>query len=423
MIKFKSKNINITPEKPARLTGMGFDDRSEGIHSDLDINAMIFNQENKLLFLISIDTLFISKELKKIIFKEISKHFGAIPEADIIIMSTHTHYAPSLEEKRIELGKLDEQYFDFLKIKIEELVNQLYLESFTEIEIEVSKGKTNNLTTNRRRRVRQLGAYFKPFIAMEPNLKGYKNEEFKIIKFYEKKDPKNILGVIWSFPCHLTNIYNSRLISAEFPGKIRNSIRGKLNNVAMPIIYMPGFAGDVRAYPPTRISISKLLRYIFQIPYRVYHYRFMNKSEYDGWVYSVENSFWKIWNQSMKINGFNEAPLITQLIKKNIEILGVKAEGVEDLIFRKINFGNILAFYTMSAETVSEYSKMINKIAKEEFYINTGYTDEVFGYLPTQEQIKEGGYESKDYFKTFLVSGNFKSSIENTIESCLKELN
>jgi len=58
MIKFKSKNINITPEKPARLTGMGFDDRSEGIHSDLDINAMIFNQENKQLFLISFDTLF-----------------------------------------------------------------------------------------------------------------------------------------------------------------------------------------------------------------------------------------------------------------------------------------------------------------------------------------------------------------------------
>ena len=77
----------------------------------------------------------------------------------------------------------------------------------------------------------------------------------------------------------------------------------------------------------------------------------------------------------------------------------------------------------MSAETVSAYSKLIAEISINNFYICSGYTDEVFGYLPTEDQIKEGGYESNGHFKPFLITGNFSSTIEKTIELCMKEIN
>ena len=67
LIKFKSKSIDITPEIPSRLTGMQNNDTSQGIHSRLEINAMVLNQNEKFIYIISIDTLFISKELKKIL--------------------------------------------------------------------------------------------------------------------------------------------------------------------------------------------------------------------------------------------------------------------------------------------------------------------------------------------------------------------
>ena len=207
-------------------------------------------------------------------------------------MSTHTHYAPSLEENRIDLGSRDEAYFSFLLDKISDLLKLLKLENFIDIEIEVSNGKTENLTCNRRRKVRTLAGFFKPFISMEPNVKGYKNEEFKIIKILDANINGRILGVIWSFPCHPTNLFNSKLISAEFPGEIRSSIREKQNFSGLSVIYMPGFAGDVRAYPPKRRSFLKLIRTLLQLSYPVKYYRFINKEEYNIWVHSLTNSFW-----------------------------------------------------------------------------------------------------------------------------------
>lgn len=423
MMRFKSKSIDITPEIPSRLTGMKNNETSLGIHSNLEINAMVLNQNEKFIYIISIDTLFISSELKNYIIKEIQKYFNSVLETDILIMSTHTHYAPSLEEKRIDLGAKDNAYFSFLLVKISDLFKLLNLESFIDIEMEVSSGKTDNLTSNRRRKVRRLGAIFKLFIAMEPNLKGYKNEEFKIIKILEVENSKNILGVIWTFPCHPTNLFDRKLISAEFPGEVRSEIREKYNLNNLSIIYMPGFAGDVRAYPPKRESLLKFVRTFLQLSYPVKYYRFINKEEYNFWVRSLTNSFWEVWENSQKINNLKNSLLSSKINKKDISIIGIKVDGVENIIFRKISLGNKLAFYTMSAETVSEYTKVMYKITSEDFCIYTGYVDEVFGYLPTQEQIKEGGYESKEYFKRFLVSGNFNSSIENTIESCFREIN
>ena len=423
MIKFKSKKLDITPEIPSRLVGMNISDKSEGVHSNLEINIMVFNQNDLDVFLVSIDTLFISKELKIFITEEINKIFGNTFEKDILIMSSHTHYAPCLEEKRIELGIKDEDYFSFIKEKIQLLLKNLHSESFMEIEIEVSNGRTINLSCNRRRKVRTLNNYFKQFVAMEPNIKGSKNEELKIIKIYESNNNSKIIGVIWSFPCHLTNLYNKNLVSAEYPGLIRDSVREKQKSTNLPIIYMPGFAGDVRAYPPKRLSLFKILRSILQLSYPIKYYRFVNKVEYDIWVNSIKNSFWLIWNKSEKIIDFKESQLSTKINKKNVAVLGIKVDGVDDVIFRKVNFGDHLGFYTMSAETVSAYSKLIAEISTNNFYICSGYTDEVFGYLPTEDQIKEGGYESNGHFKPFLITGNFNSTIEKTIELCMKEIN
>jgi hypothetical protein len=402
---------------------MGINEKSQGVHSCLETNVMVLNQNEKFIFLVSIDTLFISKDLKDFIITELKNYYESILDTYVIILSTHTHYAPSLEEKRIDLGTRDNDYFLFLKEKISDLFKLLDLEYFSEIELEVSSGISDNLTSNRRRKVRSLKDIFNPFIAMEPNLKGYKKEEFKIIKISNANSEGQTLGVIWTFPCHPTNLYDKNLVSAEFPGFVRNDIRIKQKKEELPIIYMPGFAGNIRAYPPKRVSLLKLVRDIFQLSYPVVYYRFKNKVEYNNWVNSLTNSFWVVWGKLKKIEKINDSILSSKMNKKDISLLGINVDGVDNIIFRKISIGNELAFYTMSAETVSEYSKIMDKIANEDFIIYTGYADEVFGYLPTQVQINEGGYESKEYFKPFFVSGNFNSSIENIIESCVQEIN
>jgi len=421
MIKFKTLKINITPNQPSRLIGMNKKEFSKGIHNDLEINAMVFRYDQKNIFFISIDTLFVSLPIKKFITEEINNTFGLTNESDILIMSTHTHYAPSIEEHRIDLGIKDNKYFDFIKVKIKEIIHLLNEMTFVDVDIFLQIGNSEKLTNNRRRKVRVITNYFKQFIAMEPNLSGFKREKIEIINIRNKQN--QLIGLLWSFPCHPTNLYDKSLISSEFIGEIRKAIRKKINSNDLGIIYLPGFSGDVRASPPKRLSIGKIIRDLLQLSYPVKYYRFQNKAEYTAWINSLTHKFMYIWDNSEKIE-VGDLALKTQFIKKEIiSILGIKVKGTNDIIFRKVSFGNKLAFITISAEVVAEYIQILESQFNEEICIFVGYVDEVFGYLPTLKQIEEGGYESKDYFHAFLVSGNFSSQIENNIKACFKEMN
>ena len=422
-MQIKTNKIDITPNFPCRIIGMSAKEQSNSLHSPLEINSILLKQNDSHLFILSVDTLFINGNLKKLIVEEISKHFGYIGEADILIIATHTHYAPSLEEKRVDLGPIDECYFLLLKSKVKDLVRGLFMQKFTDCNIEICMGGSDDLTVNRRRRVRRISSFFKTFISMEADVNGYKNETIKIIKIIDAKDKNKILSTIWTLPCHPTNLYNKSLVSSEFPGAIRKSIRENQDNKEMIMVYMPGFAGDVRAAPPPRFSILKTIRYILQLSYPTKYFRFTNKEEYDAWIFLLTKRFNTILGSPSTILNLNSTLLNSKIMKKDVSILGINAEGVDNITFRKITIGGELAFYTISAEPVSAYSKIIDTIAKEKFSFYTGYSDEVFGYLPTDQQIKEGGYESSGFFKPFLITGNFKPSIENIVATCFKEMN
>lgn len=421
MLYFKSSKIDITPTTPVRLTGMGHDERSIGVDSKLEINAMIFRQQEKNIFLISIDTLFITITIKQFIYKEINEIFSNIPESDIIVMSTHTHFTPSIEDDRFDIGRKDHEYFELMKNKINELLHLLNQTPFIEVEIITQRGKTSNLTLNRRRKARTISNYFKPFITMEPNPRGYKNEKIEILNIYDIQKEKRI-GLIWSFPCHATNFYNKKIVSSEFPGRVRDFLRKKEDFDDLSVLYLPGFAGNVRAYPPKRNSVEKFLRKILQLSYPVKFYRFQNIEEYEKWVGSLIHSFEAIMKDS-QMETIGDIDLTTDINKKPLEAtLGIKANSIKDIVFRKVNFSRNHAIVTISAEVVAEYEEMLKKIFREDFCIFTGYVDETFGYLPTSKQLIEGGYESKGYFKSFLIEGNFNKEIEKNIESCLKEM-
>tara|TARA_B110000285_G_scaffold230594_1_gene297505 strand:+ start:693 stop:1973 length:1281 start_codon:yes stop_codon:yes gene_type:complete len=419
-LQFKSDKINITPDFPCVLMGMEDSKQSEGIFSKLEVNTMVFKNGEKNIYFISIDTLFITNELKRSTNELINNVFGQANEIDIIQVSSHTHYAPALEDKRIKLGKKDEKYFSFLLSQLESLFKNLKSIPFVEVELKYSEQVSKGITCNRRRRARSISNYLNSFIAMEPNPKGFIDERFKRLNIYNSVNQK-LMGTMWSFPCHPTNFPNKTLISSEFPGEIRNYIR-RLNETDATVIYFPGFAGDVRAVPPKRRSFLKLIRTIFQLSYPVSYYRFSNIEEYTAWKDSLVEIFAKIDSDENILN-CEGATLETKTSEEPLKSLGIEVEDINSLQFRQIKIGQDFAFYTISAEPVGKYSEIFNSNINDKFAICTGYTDSVFGYLPMQSQVTEGGYESEGFFDAFLVRGQFNNKIEKTVISHIKKFN
>jgi hypothetical protein len=53
-------------------------------------------------------------------------------------------------------------------------------------------------------------------------------------------------AVLWSWPCHAVSDPDTMALSADFPGALRGHIRNTLGVADLPVLYFPGFSGDIR---------------------------------------------------------------------------------------------------------------------------------------------------------------------------------
>ena len=419
-MEFKSVRVDITPEGPVYIIGFPSRVESRGINSRLELNIMVWRDGDIILFMIGIDTLFITAPILKSTAEMFRSIYGHVPDDQIILIATHTHFAPAIENNRPQLGGANQEYEAFLMQSINAGVTELSKKDFTEIELKWQSGNSNNLTSSRRRRVRSLKKIFTPFIAMEPESAGVKHEVMDVLRIQSKID-ESTLGMVWSFPCHPTNLFERDLISSEFPGAARDAMRSDCSNSEMAIVYLPGLAGDVRAAPITPPNFYVRWCNWAGWSYPKSYYRFQNTEQYKQWSGNVVSQLRKICHtptQTINTQNF-QVKLDAYSLS---DFLGLQSETISDISFRKIRFGEDLSMVFISAEVVSAYYEKLRPHLDEKFCFLTGYADEVFGYLPTESQIKEGGYESAGYFGRFGIQKKFKPDIENSLRNAIEKL-
>jgi neutral ceramidase len=90
--------IDITPEKPERLSGYsGRDNPFESVHHKLWAKAMAFgNKDDRYSILITLDLLGIYAEITEKVRSELGNLIALNPE-DFTICASHTHSGPKLE--------------------------------------------------------------------------------------------------------------------------------------------------------------------------------------------------------------------------------------------------------------------------------------------------------------------------------------
>ena len=101
-----------------------------------------------------------------------------------------------------------------------------------------------------------------------------------------------------------------------------------------------------------------------------------------------------------------------------MELIDGANPGVLEMIYLD---AGAMTFVFISAEVCSGYlSKLEKKFPSGT--LMSGYTNDVFLYLPDDEQIKEGGYEARDFFPLFGLTGSFKPNIETAVGAAAGEL-
>lgn len=400
---FTSKKVDITPKKPLPL--MGYKNsisKSGNIENNLEANIVLFENKNQMVILVSVDTLYIGENLEKKLRERFAKK-----NSNIFLISTHTHSAPSLENKFPKIGMHSDEYIDFVANKISAGINECIVLEKSNFEFFFSATKCEESIYRRKKTLyfQNKFPFYKYGLVSFPNqkVKIPNNIQFVMIKDLEGKP----LSIIWCWPCHPVAFYKNS-VSPDFPGEIRNLFRKKFHNI--PILYFPGFAGDIRP----NFQEKNILKNFIKFPLSVRSFR---KSRYDDYVRLNEKLFSSIEKSYKNLKKIKKkSPFEVRNSKFPLnEIFSKDSDESINLDYLNL-FG--LKFLFLNGEVCSPYYKILGIDQNSPFFAS-GYSSNIFGYLPSKKQIVNGGYEV-DGFKSWAeLEGKFTNDLEEVIKKRL----
>jgi len=240
-MKINCISRKISPEVPVLLAGYGKNIEAQGIHDDLYLSGIFFDDGRTRSLLLSYDLLGLDEDSIREIKRRCSEKLG-IPSVSIIISCTHTHSGP--HTRKLADSPFDEKYIKYL---IGETVNAMDEAFCCMQEVDVFHYSTScRENVNRRIILPDNSCKSLPVNKHLAKLAdGITDEEIGII-FFVMKDTEDPVAVIVNYAAHpLTSQsggLSSRMISADYPGVLRKEIERELG---ASCIFCSGACGDI----------------------------------------------------------------------------------------------------------------------------------------------------------------------------------
>jgi hypothetical protein len=118
----------------------------------------------------------------------------------------------------------------------------------------------------------------------------------------------------------------------------------------------------------------------------------------------------------------HSTPMVTKLSIRRTAIelstLGVSGD-ISELICHLFELDEKLSVVGISAEVCWEWAELVQRAFAGKTIWPVGYVDRVFGYLPTQAMLAEGGYEITGFKHSFGIRGEFVANLDEIITKAI----
>jgi neutral ceramidase len=218
----------ITPERPAWLAGYGARNKpSEGVHDPLFLTAIVFDDGNTRLVMLSADLCFVPLSIKEQIAPRIQSE-ASIPPDHLIFAATHTHSGPVTSGKNV-----DAKWLESLGDKIVTAINEA-TQSMAPVKLSVGVG-TSDVGVNRRER--------KPNgeTTLGHNEDGFVDRQVGVVRITDEAG--EAVATLINYGCHGTVLGGRNyLISADYMGA---TVRRMQDTVGGVVTFFNGAPGNV----------------------------------------------------------------------------------------------------------------------------------------------------------------------------------
>lgn len=415
-MKLSAGNIDITPQSPVPLSG--FAERSgvySTVHDNLEINLIVLKDGTRVVLLYSFDTLFVPEEFVTLVLNKYGKEYG-FKEEDIWMVASHTHFAPSLDKEKPGLGQVDDAYYKEVTEKLQTLTEQVLTAQPKDVIVKYGHTKSK-LNVNRRKKLWRLkGLWPHKKVLLYPDYHGVKDDSVHLVELVNQDGGTE--AVLWNYACHPVGFTHRTRVTAEYIGLLRGFMRDERNTSQLPVVFFQGFAGNIKAdvTAVTHTRFKDEIGYFFQ--FRPKHTRFPSTEYYLEWV----ELLWQELKQALDSATESEIDILIAS-KADIPLGAVIGNYKNKMIhFRRLSMSDTIEFIGISGEVFAEYKDILPMFANVKHTVNTGYLAGTRIYLPTDKNVKEGGYEVNMFQKRFDIKGHFHEGLDDTIKNAISSL-
>ena len=414
----KAKSI-ITPAYPIRLCGYASRNKPfEMIAEDIYLRVHIQEQKGERFLFVYGDLLWWNSDFISEVRPGLSEKY-LIRQENIWFAASHNHSGPGTGNSFTALLETyDKSYGEWLAKQIDKTIEKA-LDSMENVSIVRYDGSCD--LNVYRRKTDEAG-----IVRMCPNYYVAADTTLTIIGYYRENG--TLKGTLIHYPCH-ANLSDQNVLQPDYPG-----IALRLMDEQYPESISMFFQGCTADLRPNSVLGNQFISCDYS-KVQLFAGRFFEccqKAIADGGK-KIELSLdcylqsrvkrrqlplkqeftWEQVRKALKSERLEIRQWAEKVLEKDVR-------SWEELEISCISYGNELSFIFINAEISQIYAEYARTLYPG--CICAAYSNGMIGYLASETQINEGGYEPEGSALYFALAGTYKPEIERIIKRAIKEL-
>jgi hypothetical protein len=410
----------ITPKESLWMAGYAARNKpSEGTAQDLYAKALALQDETgKQLVIVTMDLIGIPRNLRDAVAKDVLDQHK-LPPAALLLNASHTHCGPVvrsggsvLYDVGPEMSQRIERYVAELKKTLVTLVGQA-LSDLQPAKLGYSRARAG-FAMNRR-----LPTAKEPINSPYPD--GPVEHEVPVLRIDDADGKPR--AVLFGYACHNTTL-SFYQFCGDYAGYAQECL--EKDRPGLTALFMTGCGGDQNPYP--RGTLEQAKQHGRSLANGVEAALLPKPRPVRGPLRSAleevtldfippgREELLKLKESKAK-NEQRRAELLLAELDKAGQIHAKYQYPIQI-----VRFGDDLTLIALAGEVVVDYVHRLKRELKGSTLWVAGYSNDVFGYVPSLRVLKEGGYEGGGAMRLTRLPGPFAPSVEERIIGKVHEM-
>jgi hypothetical protein len=412
--KAGTASVVVTPDADMWMAGYAARNKpSEGKVQDLFAKALALEDaDGHRLVIVTCDLIGIPRELRDSLEARVREKHGLEPSA-LLLNASHTHCGPELRASKASAFGLDEdrqrQAREYLQSLEERLLNLIgdALGRLEPAELGYCHARCG-FAMNRRL---PSGDTYRN----SPNPEGPVDHSVPVLVVQVPDGP--IKAVLFGYACH-----NTTLSFYQFCGDYAGYAQECLvaDRPGVTAMFLMGCGGDQNPYPRGELkhaqqhgrALANAVETALQTPLRPIRGPLRTALKSVTIEFAPPPAREELQRQAESTDRFERRH--AELLLEQLDTIG-SIPTEYDYFVQAVRFGDDLLLTALAGEVVVDYSLRLKRELDGPIVWIAGYSNDVFGYIPSLRVLREGGYEAGGAFRFSRFPGPFTETVEERI--------